>query len=55
MQIIPIFIWISTFVFTIITLLPFAYATFTYHWGIRAVSAILMILGWVIVIQNYIN
>lgn len=55
MSILPIYIWISTIVFTIITILPFAAPTFVFHWAIRAACAVLMVLGWVLLIKDFIH
>lgn len=55
MSILPIYIWISTIVFTIITILPFAAPTFVFHWAILAACAILAILGWWLIFTRFIH
>ncbi len=53
----PIFVWISTVLFTLMTFLPFVpnLAGFQYHWGIRGAAAILMILGWWLIFTHFIH
>lgn len=55
MNILPIYLWLSTIVFTIITLLPFAVPTIVFNWAIRATCAILGIIGWVLLIKDFIH
>ncbi len=55
MNILPIYIWLSAIVFTIITLIPFVVPTIVFNWTIRAACAILAIIGWVLIIKDFIK
>jgi len=55
MNVLPIFVWVSTIVETLITLLPFAVPTIQFNWGIRAACAILAILGWYLIFTHFIH